>query len=376
MRVSIVLAATPGGVAAGRGAAARGRAPRRRPCAAPARAQPPVFGVGVDVVAVDASVVDAEGRPVLGLGPEDFRVEVDGKPRRLVSVEYLGRDLEPPAPPARPPGALQQQRGRAQGPAGPAAGRPRQHRPGRGPRGAEGGRALPRHARPRRPRGARLRAGPRAGHRVHRPTSTDVRRGLKGVVGMADRAGFRVPLAEAVSYIQLNDRIRWEQFLQELCGGYMSETREIITSDRPTAFSQARMEQCNLELENEAALVYRLYRERSLATQCGPPATFRRPRAHRGPEDAGLHLGGPGHGVARRAARPRDRRLAGAATLFVAPPRHLLGGRVVQLLGESPPWRTGRSSRRGSTTSPRRRAGPCCASSARGRPPSSGSRAR
>ena len=65
--------------------------------------QPPVFGVGVDMVAVDASVVDGEGRPVLGLGPEDFRVEVDGKPRRLVSVEYVGRDLESPAPPrARP----------------------------------------------------------------------------------------------------------------------------------------------------------------------------------------------------------------------------------------------------------------------------------
>ena len=62
-----------------------------------AAAQPPVFGVGVDVVAVDASVVDADGRPILGLGPEDFRVEVDGKPRRIVTVDYLGRDLEPPA---------------------------------------------------------------------------------------------------------------------------------------------------------------------------------------------------------------------------------------------------------------------------------------
>ena len=66
----------------------------------PPAQQPPVFGVTVDIVALDASVVDADGRPVLGLGPEDFRVEVDGRPRRLVSVEYVGRDLEPPAPPA------------------------------------------------------------------------------------------------------------------------------------------------------------------------------------------------------------------------------------------------------------------------------------
>ena len=129
--------------------------------------QPPVFGVGVDVVAVDASVVDGEGRPVLGLGPEDFRVEVDGKPRRLVVGRVRGPRPRAARAAPRPPGALQQQRGRSEGPAGPAAGRSRQHRPGQGPRGGQGRGALPRHAGPRRPCGARVRAGPRAGHRVH-----------------------------------------------------------------------------------------------------------------------------------------------------------------------------------------------------------------
>ncbi|HSD26072.1 MAG TPA: hypothetical protein VLL75_02160 [Vicinamibacteria bacterium] len=62
---------------------------------APAGQAPPVFGVGVDVVAADASVVDGEGNPVLGLGPGDFGAEVDGKPRRVLSVEYIGREFGP-----------------------------------------------------------------------------------------------------------------------------------------------------------------------------------------------------------------------------------------------------------------------------------------
>ena len=59
-------------------------------------AQPtPEFTVGVDVVAVDVNVVDDRGNPYRGLAPEDFTVTVDGKPRRLVTVEYV--DLSPEA---------------------------------------------------------------------------------------------------------------------------------------------------------------------------------------------------------------------------------------------------------------------------------------
>ncbi len=71
--------------------------------ALPLRAQetpPPVFTVGVDVVAVDVNVVDDRGNPYRGLGPEDFKVTVDGRPRKLVTVEYV--DLSPDARPARP----------------------------------------------------------------------------------------------------------------------------------------------------------------------------------------------------------------------------------------------------------------------------------
>ncbi|HEY7515994.1 MAG TPA: hypothetical protein VIC87_16010, partial [Vicinamibacteria bacterium] len=59
------------------------------------KVETPVFTVGVDVVAVDVNVVDERGNPYRGLGPEDFTVTVDGKPRRLVTVEYI--DLSPDA---------------------------------------------------------------------------------------------------------------------------------------------------------------------------------------------------------------------------------------------------------------------------------------
>src|SRR5262249_58979978 len=58
-------------------------------------AETPTFTVGVDLVAVDVNVVDDRGNPYRGLGPDDFKVTVDGKPRRLVTVDDV--DLSPDA---------------------------------------------------------------------------------------------------------------------------------------------------------------------------------------------------------------------------------------------------------------------------------------
>ena len=63
----------------------------------------PVFGTGVDVVAVDVSVLDAHGRPVTGLRPDEFQVTLDGQPRPLLSAEFqhlgsLGDEREAPRP--------------------------------------------------------------------------------------------------------------------------------------------------------------------------------------------------------------------------------------------------------------------------------------
>jgi VWFA-related protein len=83
-----------------------------------AQQQPlPTFKSGVEVVRIDVSVVDKTGRPVGDLTPSDFTVTVDGKPRTIVSAQFLnyeartttaptgrGAAAPPPAPlPAPPP---------------------------------------------------------------------------------------------------------------------------------------------------------------------------------------------------------------------------------------------------------------------------------
>ncbi len=47
------------------------------------------FRSGVDVIVVDANIIDANGNPVRGLGVQDFEVTVDGKPRPVTSATYV-----------------------------------------------------------------------------------------------------------------------------------------------------------------------------------------------------------------------------------------------------------------------------------------------
>ena len=57
-------------------------------------AQGPTFRTGVDVVAVDVSVVDGNGKPVEDLLAPDFVVKIDGQPRRVVSADQVRIDVE------------------------------------------------------------------------------------------------------------------------------------------------------------------------------------------------------------------------------------------------------------------------------------------
>ncbi len=50
---------------------------------------PPRFRTGVDVVVVEATVVDRDGAIVAGLGPADFAVEIDGKSREIVAADLV-----------------------------------------------------------------------------------------------------------------------------------------------------------------------------------------------------------------------------------------------------------------------------------------------
>jgi len=52
-------------------------------------AQQPTFESRVDLIAVDAQVVDRTGHPIDALAPEHFDVALDGRRRRVVSAEFL-----------------------------------------------------------------------------------------------------------------------------------------------------------------------------------------------------------------------------------------------------------------------------------------------
>ena len=65
--------------------------------------QPPraTFKSAVDLVPVDVSVVDRNGRPVPDLTAQDFTLSVDGKPRQIASAEFISIAATPEAAPAR-----------------------------------------------------------------------------------------------------------------------------------------------------------------------------------------------------------------------------------------------------------------------------------
>jgi VWFA-related protein len=75
-------------------------------CVAPVAGQTPPpdqsgrIRVAVDVVPVDVQVIDKEGRPVPDLGPEKFTVTINGRRRKVVSAEQIGRDAPSATAPA------------------------------------------------------------------------------------------------------------------------------------------------------------------------------------------------------------------------------------------------------------------------------------
>ena len=56
--------------------------------------QTPSFRAGVDVITVDVSAIDDQGRPVDGLLGPEFVVKIDGQPRTIVSVEQVRVDAD------------------------------------------------------------------------------------------------------------------------------------------------------------------------------------------------------------------------------------------------------------------------------------------
>lgn len=63
----------------------------------------PTFKSAVDLVPVDVNVIDKSGRPVPDLAAGDFTLTVDGKPRRIVSAQFISVDRAvDSAPPSKP----------------------------------------------------------------------------------------------------------------------------------------------------------------------------------------------------------------------------------------------------------------------------------
>lgn len=67
--------------------------------------QTPRFRAAANVVVVEATVVDRDGDVVKALGAADFKVEVDGKPREIVSAELVEYEKRQPAATSGAPAA-------------------------------------------------------------------------------------------------------------------------------------------------------------------------------------------------------------------------------------------------------------------------------
>ena len=234
------------------GASAQEKAPGQQQAReAPATPQAPVFEVAVDLVAVDVSVVDSQGRPLLGLVPEDFEIEVDGQPRAVASTEYLGREVEAPRPLAPKPAHYSSNDDAApgrlvlllvdRGNIGHGSGRLAMAAAERflatlAPSDRVGFAAVP---------------GPGPNIEFTADLSA-VREALKHIVGQGERAGFQVPLSEAIALLKYNDRLRWQQFVDAECGRFLIA---------------GQFEQCVQQMESEAQQVFLNYRERSLQSK-------------------------------------------------------------------------------------------------------------
>ena len=67
--------------------------------------QAPTFRAGVEMVVIDVTVVDKDGRPVRNLTPSEFSVSIDGKPRTISSVQYQDFAVAAVEPEGAPPPA-------------------------------------------------------------------------------------------------------------------------------------------------------------------------------------------------------------------------------------------------------------------------------
>ena len=227
------------------------------PAASPASPAPPlsgpsrpVFTSDVDVIAVDVNVVDKEGRPIRGLGIEDFTITVDGAARRVVSADFVSQTMEEPAEPTPPPApdrVVSTNEGVRRGRIVVIAVDQGNIRPGAGRHALRAADRLLDALNPQDQ--VALVTMPGGGPQVDPTTEhARVRAALKRIMGRAQYGGHHVSLSEAQAFDEHRSY----------------DTDRVLDRECPATMSQHEREMCVSDVEGDAFSVTANFRQQSL----------------------------------------------------------------------------------------------------------------
>ena len=263
--------------------------------------QPPVFEAKVDVVAVDVNVIDAVGKAVRGLKPEDFKITVDGVARTVLSAEFMDfetEETEAEAPPPSPYFSTNEgvKPGRLiliavdQGHIGLGNGRTVLQTADRlldklTPRDRTGLVAFP----------AGVRVEFTGDHRL-------VREALGKVVGQARRLSQRVSVTEAMAHAEDHDVTLWSQVTEREC---------------PSSLEERDRAECLSTLETEAQQVARDFRAKARNSLDMLAAIFEGLKSLEGPKTLVLITEGMGQDDAFHVRQVASLAAAARVSLFV-----------------------------------------------------------
>ncbi len=200
--------------------------------------QPPVFPTGVEVVAVDVSVVDENGRPVRDLQPEDFEVRIGRKPRKVVSAEFIAHAGEAPEAPASPaPTHFSTNEGVVQSRLILLAVDEANIASGGGMHAVRAAEKLLDRVGPGDRVGLLTMPGPHP-REEFTPDHAKIRAALGKVVGKGTLEGRRVSLSDALSFAAGEDEERWRTLVARLCRAGDRGCPEELEAEAREVFSQ------------------------------------------------------------------------------------------------------------------------------------------
>ena len=243
---------------------------------APAQ-EPPVFGTEVDLVAVDVTVIDPRGRPVRGLSPEDFILKVDGRARRLVSLDFVDQSGEHAAPGSGPMAGVSTNEGAVRGRLVVLVFDQGNIRQGYGRQAVDAADRLLDTLTPF-DRVGLISLGIGGPNVELTADHEQVRDALRRVIGRARFGGVRITLVEALAYLDAHQP-RWEEVVRRECPESMDEFERRV---------------CVAEIEGEAATIGHDHRAQSRISLSGLAALFTALGAVEGPKTAVLITEGLG----------------------------------------------------------------------------------